>query len=89
MTHDYKRHGTIAVFDILEGKVTGRCMQRHRASGVHPVPERRRARGPAAKSVRVCRIAPKINARKKISLERVEGERCLKGHIADLGVQGG
>jgi hypothetical protein len=53
MTHDYKRHGTTAAFDILEGKVTGRCMQRHRASGVHPVPERRRARGPAGKSVSV------------------------------------
>jgi DDE superfamily endonuclease len=32
MTHDYKRHGTITLFaalDILEGKVIGRCMQRH------------------------------------------------------------
>jgi DDE superfamily endonuclease len=34
MTHDYKRHGTtttlFAALDILEGKVIGRCMQRHR-----------------------------------------------------------
>jgi DDE superfamily endonuclease len=33
MTHDYKRHGTTTLFaalDILEGKVIGRCMQRHR-----------------------------------------------------------
>jgi len=33
MTHDYKRNGTttlIAAFDVLEGKVIGRCMQRHR-----------------------------------------------------------
>jgi hypothetical protein len=33
MTHDYKRHGTttlFAAFNILEGKVIGRCMQRHR-----------------------------------------------------------
>ena len=33
MTHDYKRNGTTALFaalDILEGKVIGRCMQRHR-----------------------------------------------------------
>jgi len=33
MTHDYKRHGTttlLAAFDVLEGKVIGRCMQRHR-----------------------------------------------------------
>jgi len=33
MTHDYKRHGTttlFAAFDVLEGRVIGRCMQRHR-----------------------------------------------------------
>jgi hypothetical protein len=33
MTHDYKRHGTttlFAAFDVLEGSVFGRCMQRHR-----------------------------------------------------------
>src|SRR6202166_775593 len=33
MTHDYKRHGTTTLFaalDELEGKVIGRCMQRHR-----------------------------------------------------------
>jgi transposase len=33
MTHDYKRNGTttlFAAFDVLEGKVIGRCMQRHR-----------------------------------------------------------
>jgi len=33
MTHDYKRHGTttlFAAFNVLEGKVISRCMQRHR-----------------------------------------------------------
>jgi transposase len=33
MTHDYKRNGTttlFAAFNVLEGKVIGRCMQRHR-----------------------------------------------------------
>jgi transposase len=33
MTHDYKRHGTTTLFaalDILEGKVLGQCMKRHR-----------------------------------------------------------
>lgn len=33
MTHDYKRHGVTTLFaalDVLEGKVVGRCMQRHR-----------------------------------------------------------
>jgi transposase len=33
MTYDYKRHGTTTLFaalDVIEGKVIGRCMQRHR-----------------------------------------------------------
>ena len=33
MTHDYKRHGTTTLFaalDVLEGKIIGKCMQRHR-----------------------------------------------------------
>jgi len=33
MTHDYKRNGTTTLFaalDLLEGKIIGRCMQRHR-----------------------------------------------------------
>jgi transposase len=33
MTHDYKRHGTttlFAAFNVLDGKVIGQCMQRHR-----------------------------------------------------------
>jgi transposase len=33
MTHDYKRNGTTTLFaalDVLEGKIVGRCMQRHR-----------------------------------------------------------
>jgi hypothetical protein len=33
MTHDYKRHGTTTLFaalNVLEGKVIGRRMQRHR-----------------------------------------------------------
>jgi transposase len=33
MTHDYQRHGTTTLFaalDVLQGKVIGRCMQRHR-----------------------------------------------------------
>lgn len=33
MTHDYKRNGTTTLFaalDVLEGKVVGRCMARHR-----------------------------------------------------------
>jgi DDE superfamily endonuclease len=33
MTHDYERHGVTTLFaalDVLEGKVTGQCMKRHR-----------------------------------------------------------
>jgi len=33
MTHDYKRNGTTTLFaalDVLEGRIIGRCMQRHR-----------------------------------------------------------
>ena len=33
LTHDYKRHGTTTLFaalNVLDGKVIGRCMQRHR-----------------------------------------------------------
>src|SRR5258707_250715 len=33
MTHDYKRHGTTTLFaalNVLEGKIIGRCMHRHR-----------------------------------------------------------
>src|SRR5437762_14334849 len=33
MTHDYKRNGSTTLFatlDVLDGKVIGRCMQRHR-----------------------------------------------------------
>src|SRR6266702_8951843 len=33
ITHDYKRHGTttlFAAFDVLEGKIIGQCMKRHR-----------------------------------------------------------
>src|SRR5215469_11681857 len=33
MSHDYKRHGTTTLFaalDVLDGKIIGRCMQRHR-----------------------------------------------------------
>ena len=36
MTHDYKRHGVttlFAAFNVLDGKVIGRCMQRRRTSG--------------------------------------------------------
>ena len=33
ITHDYKRHGITTLFaalDVLEGKVIGQCMKRHR-----------------------------------------------------------
>lgn len=49
MTHDYKLHGTttlFAAFDMLEGKVIGRCIQRHRHQEFISVLNRRaRCRG--------------------------------------------
>src|SRR2546423_650134 len=38
MTHDYKRHGTttlFAAFNVLDGVVLGRCMQKH--TGLIPI----------------------------------------------------
>ena len=54
MTHDYKRHGTttlFAAFDILEGNVIGRCMQRTdiRTSSASSTPFEREV--PAGKTV--------------------------------------
>ena len=40
MTHDYKRNGTTTLFaalSMLDGKVIGDCMPRHRASRVYPL----------------------------------------------------
>jgi hypothetical protein len=49
MTHDYKRHGTTTLFaalNVLEGKVIGRCMQRHRhqSSSAFSTPSRQTCR---------------------------------------------
>ena len=47
MTHDYKRNGTTTLFaalNVLDGTVIGRCMQRHRHRGLHPLPERDKRR---------------------------------------------
>ena len=49
MTHDYKRNGTTTLFaalNVLDGTVIGRCMQRHRHRGVHPLSERHRGGHP-------------------------------------------
>jgi transposase len=56
MTHDYKRHGTTTLFaalDILEGKVIGRCMQRHRHQEFIRFLNAIEAQVPAEKSVHV------------------------------------
>jgi hypothetical protein len=52
MTHDYKRHGTTTLFaalDVLEGKVIGRCMQRHRPR-IHSLPQYDRGAGVGQKT---------------------------------------
>ena len=56
MTHDYKRHGTTTLFaalDVLEGKVIGRCMQRHRHQEFIRFLNAIEAQVPAEKSVHV------------------------------------
>jgi hypothetical protein len=53
MTHDYKRNGTTTLFaalDVLEGKVIGRCMQRHRHQELSVFSTRSRPRPRSAKS---------------------------------------
>jgi hypothetical protein len=54
MTHDYKRHGTttlFAAYDILEGNVIGRCMQRHRHQEFIRFPNAVEREVPAGKTV--------------------------------------
>jgi transposase len=56
MTHDYKRNGTTTLFaalDVLEGKVIGRCMQRHRHQEFIRFLKAIDAEVPAGKSVHV------------------------------------
>src|SRR5436190_7311896 len=56
MTHDYKRHGTTTLFaalDVLEGKIIGRCMQRHRHQEFIRFLNAIEAQVPARKSVHV------------------------------------
>src|SRR6266487_7114710 len=56
ITHDYKRHGTttlFAAFDVLEGKIIGQCMQRHRHQEFIRFLNTIEARVPAGKIVHV------------------------------------
>ena len=56
MTHDYKRNGTttlFAAFDVLEGKVIGRCMQKHRHQEFMRFLNQIEAQVPAKKAVHV------------------------------------
>src|SRR6201982_1160997 len=56
MTHDYKRNGTttlFAAFDVLEGKVIGRCMQKHRHQEFIGFLNQIEAHVPAKKAVHV------------------------------------
>jgi len=58
MTHDYKRNGTTTLFaalDVLEGKVIGRCMQRHRHQEFIRFLNTLEAEVPAGKIVHVIR----------------------------------
>jgi len=56
MTHDYRRNGTttlFAAFDVLEGKVIGRCMQKHRHQEFIRFLNQIEAQVPAKKAVHV------------------------------------
>ena len=56
MTHDYKRNGTttlFAAFDVLEGKVIGRCMQKHRHQEFIRFLNQIEAQVPAKKAIHV------------------------------------
>src|SRR5205807_9265928 len=49
MTHDYKRHGTTTLFatlDVLERRVIGQCMARHRHQEFHPLSQQDQLRDP-------------------------------------------
>jgi transposase len=64
MTHDYKRNGTttlFAAFDVLEGKVIGRCMQKHRHQEFIRFLNQIEAQVPARKAVHVIRVSPSIS----------------------------
>jgi len=53
MTHDYNRHGTttlFAAFNVLDGVVLGRCMQKH-THQEFIASQRRRTRGPCCKLI--------------------------------------
>ena len=56
MTHDYKRNETTTLFaalEVLEGKVFGRCIQRHRHQEFLRFPNTIEAEVPAGKAVHV------------------------------------
>jgi transposase len=56
MTHDYKRHGTTTLFaalNVLDGKVLGQCMKRHRHQEFIRFLNAVEARVPAKKAIHV------------------------------------
>ena len=69
MTHDYKRHGTTTLFaalNVLDGTVIGQKHAAPPASGVHPLPQRARARDPgrARSSTRSSTTTPRTRPRR-------------------------
>ena len=91
MTHDYKRHGTTTLFaalNVLDGKVIGQCMSRHRHQEFIRFPQRDQPRDPArpgpASDRRQLRHA---QASKCSRLARTASAVPLSFH-ADLGAPG-
>jgi transposase len=87
MTHDYKRHGTTTLFaalDVLEGKVIGRCMQRHRHQEFPSMRGRGRGlrrSGPtrAARSTAIPRVTLRAVRCERQPLRPAVGLRLLSG----------
>ena len=103
MTHDYLRNGTTTLFaalNVLDGSVTGQCMQRHRHQGFVRFLNRLERDIPAGKTVHVildnyarhkhpkATSTPKPQAPQSQSLARCSGLQSSDGGlaiIADLG----
>jgi hypothetical protein len=78
MTHDYERHGTTTLFaalNMLNGKVFGRCMQKHRHQGYFRFLNAVEATVPVGKlCMRLLTITPPISTPRCAN-----GERRIRG----------
>jgi transposase len=89
MTHDYKRHGTTTLFaalDVLEGRVIGQCMARHRHQEFIRFLNKINRETPAGREIASdCRQLRHAQASQGVRLARTASEVPLPLH-PDLGV---